>query len=427
MNYAEALDFIHSVSWKGSRPGLERTYELLEKINNPQNELKFIHVAGTNGKGSFCSMLSSVLCHEGYKVGLYTSPYVERFNERMRVQSEDISDNELAQIAEYIKPYAESMTDLPTEFELITVIAFEYFKRHECDYVVLECGMGGRLDSTNVINTSVLSVITGISLDHTAFLGDTVEKIAYEKAGIIKHGVPCLYCGSDKAAQLVINERANTVSSEFFTTYGLVPKIKRMDFEGTTFDIDGYNDVKISLLGEYQTQNAVNVIKSVEILNNIGINISRDSLYKGLYYTRWKARFEIINKSPIVISDGGHNPEGIDSAVNSVKKYFGKSKVNIVTGVLADKDYRYMAMRMADVAERVFCLTPNNPRALDSGEYAEVFRGLGIEAYSYESISETVKSAMKDAQENNRAVICLGSLYIYADVKSAVREYMLGK
>lgn len=427
MNYAQALDFIHSVSWKGSRPGLDRTYELLEKINNPQNDLKFIHVAGTNGKGSFCSMLNSVLCREGYKVGLYTSPYIESFNERMRVQGENISDTELAEITEYVRPFAESMTDSPTEFELITVIAFEYFKRHNCDFVVLECGMGGRLDSTNVINTSVLSVITGISLDHTAFLGDTVEKIAAEKAGIIKHGVPCLYCGADKSARDVIGERAKSLSSEFFTTDGMIPKIKKMDFEGTVFDIEGYSDIKITLLGEYQTKNAVNVIKAFEILNDLGIHISRESLYEGLCSTYWKARFEMINKSPIFISDGGHNPEGVNSAIESVKKYFGLSKVNIVTGVLADKDYRYMAGRMSEVAQRVFCLTPNNPRALDSAKYAEVFRSLGIEAYSYKSISEAVKSAMNDARENDRAVICLGSLYIYADVKKAVMEFMSDK
>ena len=190
MNYAEALEYIHSVMWMGSRPGLSRTKRLLELLGNPEKGMKFVHVAGTNGKGSTCAMLDSVLRAAGYKVGLYTSPYIVRFNERMCINGEPISDSELAELTAIVKPLAESMEDKPTEFELITAIAFVYFKRHNCDIVVLEAGMGGRLDSTNIITTPILSVITGIALDHTQFLGDTVEKIAQEKAGIIKKNVP---------------------------------------------------------------------------------------------------------------------------------------------------------------------------------------------------------------------------------------------
>ena len=195
MNYNEALNYIHSNFWQGSKPGLERTQALLEKLGNPQSALRFIHVAGTNGKGSFCSMLSSVLIEAGYRVGTYTSPYILRFNERMKVGGKDIPDDTLARLTTKIQPIADSMTEKPTEFELITAIAMEYFKEEKCDVVVLECGMGGRLDSTNVIENPVLSVITGIALDHTAFLGDTVEKIAAEKAGIIKEGRPVVFCG----------------------------------------------------------------------------------------------------------------------------------------------------------------------------------------------------------------------------------------
>ena len=194
MNYEECLEYIHGVSWVFCKPGLERIGELCERLGNPQNELKFVHVAGTNGKGSFCSMLSSVLAAEGYKVGLYTSPYITVFNERMRINGENISNDELVRLTELVKPIAEQMSDKPTEFELITALAFEYFRSNGCDIVVLEAGMGGRLDSTNIIENSLLSVITGIALDHTAFLGDTVEKIAAEKAGIIKKCRPVARC-----------------------------------------------------------------------------------------------------------------------------------------------------------------------------------------------------------------------------------------
>ena len=208
MNYPESLEYIHSINWCFCKPGLERIRELCERLGNPQRELKFVHVAGTNGKGSSCAMLESVLRAAGYKTGLYTSPYITVFNERMRINGENISDEELAEITTFIRPIADAMKDKPTEFELITAVAFEYFKRNGCDVVVLEAGMGGRLDSTNIIESSLLSIITGIALDHTAFLGDTVEKIAGEKAGIIKSGCPVLFGGDDDSARSVIKEKS---------------------------------------------------------------------------------------------------------------------------------------------------------------------------------------------------------------------------
>ena len=208
MNYEEALEYIHGISWTFCKPGLERISALCKALGDPQKKLKFIHIAGTNGKCSTSAMLESVLRESGYKTGLFTSPYIRTFNERMRVDGENISDGELAEITEYVRPFADDMTDKPTEFELISAIAFEYFSRNNCDVVVLEAGMGGRLDSTNVIDSALLSIITGIALDHTAFLGDTVEKIAAEKAGIIKCGCPVLFGGEDDAAERVIRERA---------------------------------------------------------------------------------------------------------------------------------------------------------------------------------------------------------------------------
>ena len=256
MNYTEALEYIHGVSWTFCKPGLERISELCERLGNPQKKLKFIHVAGTNGKGSTSAMLDSVLRKAGYKTGLYTSPYIRVFNERMRIDGENISNGELAELTEYIKPIADQMTDSPTEFELITALAFEYFARNNCDVVVLEAGMGGRLDSTNIIDTSVLSIITGIALDHTAFLGDTVEKIAAEKAGIIKENTPILYGGVDECAKAVIMAKATEMNAQFeCVDYGKL-KVKDLALSGSNFDFDKFRDLKINLLGSYQPRNA---------------------------------------------------------------------------------------------------------------------------------------------------------------------------
>ena len=421
MRIEEALEFIHSVNWTFCKPGLERTAELTKRLGNPQNSLKFIHVAGTNGKGSFCSMLSSVLKNQGYCVGLYTSPYIKCFNERMQVNNVPISDTELAEITEMIKPVADSMEDKPTEFELVTAIAFEYFKRHRCDYVVLECGLGGRLDSTNIISTPVLSVITGIALDHTAILGDTVEKIAKEKAGIIKCGVPCLWCGSSKEALDVIAEQARIENAPLYTVVRSGVNVKKATLDGTFFDFEDFEDVKISLLGEYQVQNACNVLSAVKILKKQGVEISDQSIYSGLYEARWHARFEILSREPLVIFDGAHNPEGVCSCVDSIKKYFGQERVVVVTGVMADKDYRFIAHKIGEVAKSVVCLTPNNPRALNSKEYAQVFSDMGIDAHAFDTVSLAVSFAVAEGLKTGAAVACLGSLYMYSEVEEALR------
>ena len=422
MNYAEAIEYIHSVNWMFCKPGLERVSELCHKLGDPQDSLKFIHVAGTNGKGSFCAMTDSILRKAGYKVGLFTSPYIVEFNERMRINGENISDGELCELVEEIKPIADEMIDKPTEFELITAIAFLYFARNNCDVVVLECGLGGRLDATNIIKTPILSVITGIALDHTSILGDTTEKIAAEKAGIIKKNVPVLWCGGDPDACCVISEKAREIGAPLKAVDRTSLKIKKMTLDGTSFDYGTRKDIMLSLLGSYQPENAVNVLNAIDALCDLGFKIDDSCVYAGLRSVKWPARFEIINCDPLVIADGGHNPEGIDGAVKSVNGYFGSEKVGIITGVMADKDFRYMADRIASVAEKVFCLTPDNPRALKADEYARVFESLGVKAEAFDSVEATVKNALRWAKENNKSIISLGSLYMYGEVLEAVKK-----
>ena len=442
MTYEQALAYIHSVSWKGSRPGLERIRALMDQLGNVQNSLRFIHVAGTNGKGSTSAMLASVLTQAGYRTGLYTSPFIVRFNERMRIDGVDIDDAELADITAYVKPFAESMEDVPTEFELITAIAFVYFARHGCDYVVLECGMGGRLDSTNIISpaSTVLSIITGIAMDHTAFLGDTPEKIAAEKAGIIKKGVPVLFGGvhapigvtdggsevDPLACEAVIREVAENVGAPYVRADSTKLKNVRCTLDGARLDFGKYNDLYIPLPGIYQPYNAVTVLSALELMRGCGLRIADDAVREGLAAVLWAGRFEILSDEPLVISDGGHNPEGIDAAVGSVKTYFGEQKIQLISGVMADKDYDYMVRRMGEVAMRVYTVRPDNSRALDADSYADAFARVGVEAHGFETVREAVFAAMADGLRDGVATLCLGSLYMYGEVKAAVKEYQKG-
>ena len=422
MTYNEALEYIHSISWTFCKPGLERIGELCERLGNPQSELKFVHVAGTNGKGSFCSMLDSVLRQSGLKVGLYTSPYIRFFNERMCVDGKPISNDELAELTAYVRPIADGMTDKPTEFELITAIAFEFFKRNKCDVVILEAGMGGRLDSTNIIRKPYLSVITGIALDHTAFLGDTVEKIAIEKAGIIKDNAPVLFGGIDDAVADIIEATAIERGSDFYRVdYSRLMNI-RPSLESSLFDFGDNKDIAIGLLGMYQPRNAASVITAVEILRKEGLCISNDALRTGLKNAVWHGRFEIIFRDPLMIFDGAHNPQGISSAVESIKTYFGDKKVYLLTGVLRDKDYTAIAKDLSTIAERAFTLTPDSPRALSSVEYAETLNAAGIKAEAFGTLSEALTSAMRSARRDKVPLICLGSLYVYSSLMDEIEK-----
>lgn len=419
MTYEETLEYIHSVSWLGSRPGLERITELCRALGDVQKDLRFIHVAGTNGKGSFCAMLSSVLRCAGYSVGMFTSPYVKYFNERIQLDGEMISDADLARVTSRVRPFADAMADHPTEFELITAIGFAYFAEKRPDFVILEAGLGGRLDSTNVIEKSVLSVITGIDLDHTAVLGDTVEKIAAEKAGIIKEGCPALFGSGADSAKLVVEKQAERVNAPFYTVdYSMLGEAE-YSVDGTTFTFGG-EQYDLSLLGEYQTRNAANVLTAVEILRRQRITIPENALKTGLSTARWHARFELLSRDPVAVYDGAHNPEGVAAAVRNIGLFFKGNAPIAVVGVMADKDHSVMVESISSVVRCVCCVTPDNPRAMDSTALASEFRSAGTEAEAFGTVSEGVKAAFSYADAENAPVILLGSLYMYAEAAEAV-------
>lgn len=426
MNYREAVEYIEATGWMGSRPGLERIRELCTMLGEPQRGMRFVHVAGTNGKGSFCSMLSSVLRAAGYRTGLYTSPYVLRFNERMSIDGEDISDDELAELTTLVAPLIDQMESKPTEFEIITAIAFEYFHRHSCDVVVLEVGMGGRLDATNIIEQPLLSVITGIALDHIAFLGDTVEKIAAEKAGIIKPGCPVHWGGRDEAAGRVIADIAAARGSAFHAVdYSELSNV-RPTLEGTSFDFGGLRDLHISLLGLYQPQNAASVVAAVPLLRERGLDIDEAALRQGLAVARWPARFERLGDDPIIIYDGSHNPQGVRAAVDSIRGVFGERRVALLSGVLADKDYGSMADMLAEVAERAFCVTPPSPRALPADDWAAQFAGRGIPARAFSDMNGALAAAYAYCHDSGTPLVALGSLYMYAEFRRALDAVTAG-
>ncbi len=416
MTYEQALDYIHGTNRSFCKPGLDRIETLCKALGNPEKDLNCIHVAGTNGKGSFCAMTASILQAAGYKVGLYISPYIRRFNERMQINGEPISDAELISLTETVRPIADDMADTPTEFEIITAMAFAYFKRHDCDIVVLETGLGGRLDSTNVIPHPLLSVITGIALDHTAILGDTIEQIASEKAGIIKAGAPVLYGGADDTAAAVIE----TVAGERQAPYRRVDytplTVQETSLSGTVFDYDKWDNISLPLLGTYQPYNAAIVLNTVEILRENGWNIPTHAVCKGLQNTVWHARFEVVSRDPLIIFDGAHNPQGITAAVDSIKTYFGEQRVCLLTGVLQDKDYTDIAAILSTVADRAFTFTPDSPRALEATRYAAVLQEAGLDAQSYTDIATAFFAAKAAATADKKPLVCLGSLYAYVSL-----------
>lgn len=434
MNYSEVMNYLSHIPAfspqnvvTGEDPfNLDNITLLLSYLGNPQNQLKYIHIAGTNGKGSTSAFINQILIESGYKVGIFTSPYVERFTEQIRINNQEITQDALAEVATKVCEMTEQMRinghAMPSEFEVICTIAFLYFLQEKCDIVILETGLGGRLDATNVIPAPELALITSISLDHTQVLGDTLEKIAFEKAGIIKSGCDVLlYPQSlevENVFDLFCKERGASLHK------AVLPKCATSyDLTGQTFDLhSAINDwtidkLHIQLLGHYQINNAAMAVNAALLLREKGYSVSDENIRFGLANTQWIGRFELIKKEPVIVIDGSHNEDGVAMLCESLNRYFPEKKIIFITGVLADKAYDKMMLSVLPLAKKILTITPPSPRALTACDLALFLNSQNANAKSFETIQDAIQTALKEATHDD--VICIfGSLYFLGEVRS---------
>lgn len=417
MTYKEALDYINSTERFGSRPGLSRVIELLAKLGDPHKGMKFVHIAGTNGKGSCAAMTASVLKTAGYKTGLFTSPYLYRFNERMQINGRQIDDDVLAEIVEKVKPAAESMEDHPTEFELMTAAALLWYRQEKCDIVVLEVGLGGRFDATNVIDSPEAAVIMNIGLDHMSVLGEDVEKIAFEKAGIIKENCDVVLYQQEKAVTDVIRCRCDEEDARLHIADFSAIKPEFDSLFGQSFK---YMDeiYALPLLGSHQLKNAAVVLELVEVLRARGWKLEQSDVEHGIYAVSWPGRFELIHDDPLFVVDGGHNPQCAQSVKENLLQYFPGMYRVLLVGVLRDKDYMSLAELLDEAADEYVCISPNNPRALPAAELADGLKKFGKKISVCTSIEDGVETAMDIAAGKDGVVCAVGSLYSVGDIRA---------
>ncbi len=416
MTYSQAMNFIHDRKAHSAKPGLHRITALLERLGNPQKGLPFLHIAGTNGKGSTATMLAAVLREAGYKTGLFTSPFIYDFRERFVVNGEMISKETLARLTKQVQTAADGME--LTEFEIVTAIGMLFFKEENCDITVLEVGLGGRFDATNAIESPWASVICSISLDHTEFLGDTVEKIAFEKAGIIKEGCPVvLYNRNPEEAVEVIRRRCTELNSPL--TIGAQAEVLASDAEGNRFIYKG-REYTVSLKGPHQVGNAITVIEALEMLKNAGkIAYSEEQLKAGLQKAYIPSRLECICKEPYIFVDGGHNREGIDALLRAMDTMEELKDPVIIFAMMKDKPYQYAVRQLASRAKAFLTVQPPMPRAMtafDLKNMADLFCDDCTACVSYEQAARLAK------EKCDKAILVSGSLYMTGDVAKELKN-----
>ena len=430
MNYEEAIEYIHSTYKFGSKLGLENIGRLTELLGNPQDSYKVIHVAGTNGKGSTCNLIKEVLVDAGYKTGLFISPYLEEFTERIQVNNKPIDKDSLSRITTLVKDKIDIMLsegyNHPTEFEVVTAIGFEYFKEQNIDFLVLEVGLGGRFDSTNIVKSPLLSVITSISYDHTEYLGDTLEKIAYEKAGIIKENSNVVIFPQGENIKNVIRKKAIENNTKVYEVSSKnIEKIKS-DITGQWFkylkkDVFNIDELKINLLGEHQLLNALTALQSLEVIKKEGYNISSENVKNGFSKCKFPGRFEVINKNPLIVLDGGHNTDGIKQLSKTLKEYFMDKKIIFFYGMLKDKDPKAFFDYILPLAKEVYTLTPASPRAVKAEDLAKsIESNYNIKATALQSY-DLVLTVLKSADKSD-IIAFAGSLYLVGGIRTLLRN-----
>lgn len=424
----DAISKIHEFLRFGSVLGLERMNVLLEKLGNPQEELKVIHVAGTNGKGSICRYIYEVLQTAGYKCGLYTSPFLEVFNERIEFDGVYITDEELELYTKDVLAKAEEMVqeglESPTEFEVVTAIAFVYFAKKQADYVILEVGLGGRGDSTNVVKQPLCSIIASISLDHTDRLGETISEIAFEKAGIIKSGCPVITGTDRKDAMEVFQSKSLELGCELFDTFKYPAEITEETLSGYKFRAEVFDktyELEISMLGRHQIRNAMEALTALALLNRRGkISVSDDDIKTGFRKAKHIGRFEIIQENPFVIIDGAHNPDGSKALREAVTKHFEGKKILMAVGILADKEVGEVLDNFRAVTGDFVATEPNNPRKLDASALAVLIEEKGGNCVVKSSPKDAV-DYVKSQYDNYDLILFTGSLYLIGEIRGYLR------
>lgn len=412
--------------------GLSRIENLMKRLGDPQDQLKIIHVAGTNGKGSVCAMLTSILMESGYKVGLFTSPHLIDYNERIQINRKAINDQDFGSVGLKVQKVCEQIAkegeEAPRFFEVITAMAFLHFVDQKVDIVVLETGIGGRYDATNVIKKPVLSIITSIGKDHMEFLGDSIESITYEKGGIIKENCPIVLYDSDKSVYNIVKDICKRQNSPLFSCKESFISQEDYNMEGTSFSIKNkyfiYKDIFLQLLGNYQLSNALTSLMAVESLNRSGYNISKDNVYKGLKYANWAGRMERVQKNPVIIFDGAHNEESAKAFIKSLQSITKTAKVYMLIGLLRGKDYKAILEILVPFANTIIVSQSSYTRALPAQElYNEISKmesppKLILEKdllKAYKLGQELVLQEEKASQDN--ILCCLGSLYLVGELK----------
>lgn len=419
-----AENYYHSLLTFGMMPGLERIKILLERLGNPEKSLRCIHVAGTNGKGTVCSFIASVLTHAGYKTGLYTSPYIVDFRERIRINGEMISENDLENVTATVKNEIEKLRNediIITEFEAVTAAAFLYYKNAGCDFVVLETGLGGRFDATNVIERPLASVITSVSLDHVNILGNTISEIAYEKCGIIKNNCPVVTNSAQFVDALkMIKEQAEMRNSVLSVAYVSGIRVLDESIKGSNIFYGGRN-VFVPFPGKHQTENCITALTVIDLLKEQGIAISEKAIREGISKTRNPARCEIVSENPLVILDGCHNEDSARALCSVLEKHLRRKKITALMGMMADKDIDKVLMLLIPNFKKVFTVTPSNPRAISAKELSEKINRLGTKSRSFENIKDAYEYALKNTKEDEALIVC-GSLYLCSDVYNIVKS-----
>ncbi|NLI60255.1 MAG: bifunctional folylpolyglutamate synthase/dihydrofolate synthase [Clostridiales bacterium] len=429
MDYNQAIEYIHGTYKFGSKLGLENIKDLLGRLGNPHKKFKYVHIAGTNGKGSVTSMISNILYEAGYKVGMFISPYLENFTERIQVNLNEIPRKELASITEIVKEKVDEMVasgrNHPTEFEIVTAIGFFYFAQQNVDIAVVEVGLGGRLDATNVVDKPLLSVITSIGFDHMDILGDSLGKITYEKAGIIKPGAPVISYPQLGVVRDVIRKAAVDKGTPLFEVSGDQISIKEISMEGNIFDFRyedrQYRNIKLNLIGQHQLLNAATALTAIEVMRDLNLTIPEDAIYKGQSKVRWPGRLEKIHQSPTIIIDGAHNDAGADALANTINTFFPHEKVTLVLGVLKDKEVDAVVRRICPLVHTAIITRPDNPRAMDPNQLGKKVLEYCDKVIIEPKIEKAIDTSIDVAGQKGIVLIC-GSLYLVGTVRSYIKN-----